>query len=72
MGLSLTVAWLLLGRAVTKDTLTAALFLAAAGAISAGLAVVAAALLQRRALSGRFAAASVLLAAGTLGLTSFS
>jgi hypothetical protein len=70
MGLSLTVAWLLLGRALTKDTLTATLFLVAAGAIAAGLALAAARLLRGRASSARFAAAFVLLAGGTVGLTS--
>ena len=69
--LCFTVAWLFLGRALTRDTLTATLFLGAAAAVSACLALAAAAFLPRRGWSARFAAAFVLLAAGTLGFTSF-
>jgi hypothetical protein len=68
LGASFLVGWLLLDRAITGRTLTAFLCIAAAGAVSAALAVIAAHLLRRRPWSARFAAVLIVLTAGTVGL----
>lgn len=69
MAMCFAGAWLLLDRALTRDALLAALFLAAAGTISAGLAFGVGAKLRHLAWTARFSAAWVLLSAGTLGFT---
>lgn len=71
MGLCFNAAWLLLDRALTGDTLIATFYLTAAGTISAGLALTLVARLHRRPWTSRFAAAFVILAAGTGALTAF-
>lgn len=70
MAICLILAWLILGRALTRDTVTATVFLATAATVSAGFALAATGWLRTRGWSARFAAALVLLAAGTLGFTS--
>ena len=71
MGLCFNAAWLLLDRALTGDTLIATLYLAAAGTISAGMALAVVAFLHRCPWTSRFAAAFVILVAGTGALTAF-
>jgi hypothetical protein len=68
LGASFLIGWVSLGRAVTDRTLAACAYLAVAGAIAAGVAMIAAHLLRRRPWSARFAAALVVLTAGTVGL----
>lgn len=70
MALCFATGWLLLERAFTSRTLFACLYVAAAAALSAGLALAAARILARRPWSARFAASLALLIAGTGGLTS--
>jgi hypothetical protein len=70
MALCLVIVWLMFGRAWTPDSLVASLYLGAAGTISAGVALAAAALLLDRPMTARLSAAFVILVVGSVGLTS--
>jgi hypothetical protein len=70
MALAFAAGWIGLGRDFSARTLSAALSIAVAAALAAALALIAARLLARKPWSARFAAALILLVAGSGGLAS--
>ena len=70
IALSYALGWLFLERAFTPRVLGATVYLALAGMLSAGAALVAAKLLAGRSWSARLAAAASCLLIGTVGLAS--
>jgi hypothetical protein len=70
MALAFAAGWIGLGRDFSARTLSAALTIAVAAALAAVLALIAARLLARKPWSARFAAALILLVAGSGGLAS--
>ena len=70
MALAFAAGWIGLGRDFSARTLSAALTIAVAAALAAALALTAARLLAQKPWSARFAAALILLVAGSGGLAS--
>lgn len=68
MAMSFIAGWLALDRAFTGRVLTAAIYIGVAGMLSAAAALATGFILRRKPWSARFAAALLLLTAGTGGL----
>lgn len=67
IGLSYALGWLFLERAFTPRMLTATLYFAVAGTLSAGAGLIGAHLLSKRRESARIAVVAICLVAGTTG-----